>query len=130
HRGPANLRSPPPAPATSSSRPAALPRHLRLAVWRPRPTTPPIPSGSCRGPRWRSLRFPPGVPAPRQHLIRSRRSPRARLVVGEIGLGFAPHVLDWLNDRPTGLHHVLPRVQRGVADDGVEQQRLIGRRGT
>ena len=36
-------------------------------------------------------------------------------------------MLDGVDHGPTGFHHVLPGVERGVADDDVEQQRFVSR---
>src|SRR5215472_10093974 len=73
-------------------------------------------------------RFPPCVSAACEHFVRGRRPPTSRGVVRKFELRVAPHVLDRLDHGPTRLHHVLPRVQRRIANDRVQQQRFVGGR--
>src|ERR1039457_5315337 len=65
------------------------------------------------------LWFPPYVAAPGQHLVGGGRPPTSGGIVGKIGFSLPPGVLDRLHHAPAGLHHILARIECGVANDGV-----------
>src|SRR5436309_6757107 len=72
-----------------------------------------------------SLEPAPGAAVPRHHRVGRRGPGRARRVLVRLGVG-GPEVLDRVEDLPAELDLGLPREQRRVADEDVEQQPLVG----
>src|SRR5262245_12524766 len=71
---------------------------------------------------------PPPLALRFEQRVARRRTPRARIVVGERDAFLFPRPVleDRHHDLPAALGHVLARIQRRIAEDAVEQQPLVG----
>src|SRR5579859_3285716 len=72
-----------------------------------------------------SLEPAPGAAVPGHHRVGRRRAARAGRILVGLGVG-GPEVLDRVEDPPAELDLGLPREQRRIADEDVEQQPLVG----
>src|SRR5665213_776150 len=92
-----------------------------LVSWRSRFMAASKPSGHWPAASWP----PPNASVAREHRVRRIGTPTARSVL--LGLAeFLPEILDRIENLPRQLDFFVPREERGIAEQDVENQPLVG----